>query len=422
MNLPRAPRTLEETGVPRSLLAELAAKALFLSGPQRLPELATRLRLPARIAEELVEQLRRERLCEVAPSAGTTLVYGLTDLGHVRAEDFLRACAYAGPAPVCLEDYAAQVRRQSMSEIVVRREDMARAFAGVVLREKLLDQLGAAMNSGRALFLYGPPGSGKTFIAERLARLLPGEAAIPYAVRLGSQIVQVFDSHSHRTVDDGVRAPDPFLEEAPDPRWVRCRRPVVTAGGELTLAMLELQFDARTRFYAAPAQLKANNGLFIVDDLGRQLVRPKDLMNRWIVPLDRKIDYLGLHTGEKFAVPFDVTVVFSTNLAPAELADESFLRRLGYKIYVGPLEEPQYRRLCAEVCERLGLRHSERAVDALLARQRAEARPLLACTPHDLLSQARDRARYCGRPPELSEELFDWAWANYFAAHGAASS
>jgi len=264
--------------------------------------------------------------------------------------------------------------------------------------------------------LYGPAGAGKTFIVEKLGRLLSGDVFVPYALLVGDQVIQIFDPLVHEAVsastEDRVQL---IRSDAYDTRWVLCRRPMVLAGGELTLPMLDLQFDETSRFYSAPPQLKANNGLFVVDDLGRQLVSAHDLMNRWIVPLDRRVDYLALHTGEKFLVPFDVIVVFSTNLQPAQLADDAFLRRLGYKIQLGALDEEQYRAICRQVCTSIGLRYSDTAIDHLLARFKQEARPLLACTPRDLLAQARDQSRYSGASAELTTELLSWAWRNYFA-------
>jgi hypothetical protein len=284
----------------------------------------------------------------------------------------------------------------------------------VLVRDGVLDQFGAAMNSGRAIFVYGPAGSGKTYIVERLAGLLAGEVYVPFAILVGNQVIQVFDPNVHERAgggDEGLQ----FLHGAADSRWVRCKRPVVLTGGELTLQLLDLQFDHASRFYMAPPQLKANNGLFIIDDLGRQLVRPKDLMNRWIVPLDRRVDYLALHTGEKFLVPFDVAVVFSSNLQPGKLADDAFLRRLGYKIHLGALDAALYRELCRQVARALGLRCSERVIDYIVERFEAEKRPLLACTPRDLLCQVRDRACYRGLDAEVTEPLVAWAWDNYFA-------
>ena len=413
---PAMPRSVEDTGLPFLFLAQLLCKILFHTGPQRLADLAGRAKLAPGMLEPVVDFLRRERVCEVAStSQGVNLVFALTDLGRERAEDALRMCEYAGPAPVSLQAYVAQVRRQAIVDFTITREGMRKAFSGVVLRAETLDRFGAAMNSGRAIFVYGPAGSGKTFVAEKLTRLLSGNVYVPHAIFVENQVIQIFDPLVHERVH--VSAPEISAVvqlNAPDARWTLCRRPVVVAGGELTLGMLDLQFDEGTRFYAAPPQLKANNGLFIIDDLGRQLAQPKELMNRWIVPLERRIDYLTLHTGERFLAPFDVTVVFCTNLSPTELADEAFLRRLGYKIHLGALDELEYREICAQVCESFGIPYCESAIDYLLARFKREARPLLACTPRDLLGQVRDQARYRGVPPELTKPLLDWAWSNYF--------
>jgi hypothetical protein len=410
------PRRPEDTGLPFLFLVELAGKILFSHGPQRLAELASRLKLPPCTVEPLVDFMRRERLAEVASgSTGSLPVFALTQLGRARAEEALRLSQYAGAAPVALEAYVAQVRRQAVLDLKVTREDMARAFDGVLVREAILDQFGAAMNSGRALFIYGPAGSGKTFIAEHLTGVLSGHVLIPHSILAGNQVIQMFDPNIHRRVDRAPAEPDFLHARGTDPRWELCKRPVVITGGELTLPMLDLQFDPASRFYVAPPQLKANNGIFIIDDLGRQLVRPKDLMNRWIVPLDRRIDHLGLHTGEKFTVPFDVTVVFSSNLSPGELADEAFLRRLGYKIYLGAIDADLYRQLCRQVAVQLGLKLTEEIIEALIARFAAERRPMVACTPRDLLSKVRDRAIYQGLSLEPTEDLLDWAWHNYFA-------
>jgi predicted ATPase with chaperone activity len=380
--------------------------------------MAGRIKLPVSLTEELVDFLRRERLCEVT-STSTALqrFYALTDLGRERAQDYLNQSQYAGPAPVTLDAYQARVRSQSIADLIVRREDMNRAFSGIVVSASTLDCLGAAMNSGRAIFLYGPAGAGKSFLAEHLVGLLDDDVYIPHAILMRDHLVRVFDPDTHVAADaDAAVSSAPHKAVHGDTRWVKCRRPVVITGGELTLDMLDLQFERNARFYAAPAQLKANNGLLIIDDLGRQKVSPQELMNRWIVPLDRKLDYLALHTGEKCMVPFDVTVVFCTNIAPADLADEAFLRRLGYKIHLGALDEAQYRGVCEQVCQTLHIARNPAAIDRLIARFRGEKRPLLACTPRDLLCQVRDRARYDGAHVELNDDLIDWAWNNYFVS------
>lgn len=417
--LPRPPQTVEETGLNFLFLVELLAKILFMRGQLRLVDLAAHTKLSIGVLEPLLVFMRTERLCEVTRSSETetAISYNLTELGRLRAEDFLQKSRYTGPAPVSLQAYVNLVRQQSVIDMHVTRERISRAFKGVVVKESILKQFGAAMNSGRAIFVYGPAGSGKTYISERLVGLLSGNVAIPYALVVDNDVIQVFDPLVHEVVPPEPNSKaDLDRRKALDTRWTLCRRPVVKTGGELTLAMLELDFDESARFYQAPPQVKANNGLLLIDDLGRQLTPALDIMNRWIVPLDRRIDYLALHTGKKFMIPFDVIAVFSTNMPPKQLADEAFLRRLGYKIYIGTLEEEEYRAIASQVCAELGIPFSEEGIDYLL-RQRhyKEGRPLLACNPRDILGQVRDIARYEGMQPELTRELLDWAWNNYFA-------
>ena len=289
-------------------------------------------------------------------------------------------------------------------------------FAGIVAKPAVLDQIGAAMNSGRAMFLYGPAGSGKTFLAEHLRGLMKGSIVVPHAIVVGNEIIQVFDPLVHEPVESSSPGGGTFDRPAPgDGRWVLCKRPVVLSGGELKLEMLDLDYDEGTRYYQAPPHVKANNGIYVVDDLGRQLVAPRDLMNRWIVPLDRRKDYLSLRTGHKFAIPFDVVVVFSTNLRPADLVDEAFLRRLGYKIYLGPMSEAEYRAVFEGVCTEFGIAFSEPMFQHLLRHHHdREDKPRLACYPRDILSQLRDFAIYEGTAPQLTAENLDRAWHNYF--------
>lgn len=418
-SFPRAPRNIEETGLNTLFLVELASKILYNGGQLRLTELATRIKLPFGVLEPLVGFMRAERLCEVVRrgEAETDVTYTLTELGRVRAEDYLQKSRYAGPAPVTLQDYVAQVQKQSIAGMRVTHEQMDSVFSKVVANPRVLGQFGAAMNSGRAMFLYGPAGSGKTFLAERLAKVLSGRVYVPYAIAIDADVIQVFDPQVHRRVDIEV-IPGSIIESRKnrDERWQLCERPVVVAGGELTLAMLDIEFDEHARYYHMPPQVKANNGLLVIDDLGRQLVPPHQLMNRWIVPLDRKVDYLSLHSGAKFTVPFDVKVIFSTNLTPQVLDDDAFLRRLGYKIFLGPLDELEYRQVFRGVCEELGIAYADRWVEYLLRRHQYHGdRPLLACIPRDILEQVRDRTAYSGAQLELSEEMLDWAWGNYFA-------
>lgn len=423
----RAPRTVEDTGLPFLFLAELIAKVLHRRGQLRLPELAAHLKLNVSVIDPLIAFLRAEKLVEVARlgNSGTDadLSYLLTEAGRARAAAVLARNAYAGPAPVTLPAYAAQVRAQSLAGMQVTRAHMNAAFEGVVVNPQVRDQLGAAMNSGRALFLHGLAGSGKTFLAERLHALLSGAIALPYALMVDGETIPLFDPVQHRSRDtEAAAAADTGSGgidrgSAPDLRWVRnLRRPAALAGGELTLEMLDLGFDPHTRLYVAPPHLKSNNGIFIIDDLGRQRCTPDALMNRWIVPMDRGVDYLTLHTGHSFQVPFDVIVVFSSNFVPQRLSDGAFLRRLGYKIEVPPASQEEYTRLFAQACAEAGIGFDAGVFAYLLDCHRTRGVPLLACHPRDLVRQLRDLARYEERAPELDRRSLDWAWNNYFAA------
>jgi energy-coupling factor transporter ATP-binding protein EcfA2/DNA-binding PadR family transcriptional regulator len=418
--LPRAPRTPEETGLPFLFLVELVAKMLFVRGQIRLVELSAHLKLSISVLDPLITFLRAEKLCEVTRrgDSGTDadLTYNLTDLGRARAAEFLARNAYAGPAPVTLAAYNAQINAQSVAQMCITREDMANDFTGVVVSPILLEQLGAAVNSGRAIFIHGPAGAGKTYLAERMTGLLKGNISVPYAIVVDGEVVQIYDPIVHKPVNDASEKSSAFDKRIPlDTRWVRAMRPAVVTGGELTLDMLDLQFDHGTRFYQAPPHLKANNGIFVIDDLGRQRCSPVELMNRWIVPMDRRVDYLSLHTGYKFQVPFDVIVVFSSNMPPEQLADGAFLRRLGYKIHVGSLTELQYEHIFRQVCEEFQVPYTAEAFHYLLNELHyKEMRPLLACYPRDILAQVRDLARYDGKAPVLDARVLDWAWNNYF--------
>jgi predicted ATPase with chaperone activity len=420
--LPPSPRNLEETGLSAQFLIELLSKILFLRGQMRLLDLVSYLKLPSSVLEPLLEFMRKEHICEFARNAGAemSVVYKLTEVGRLRSQDYLNKSQYVGPAPVSLPAYIKQVKEQSVANMLVTHEQLKKAFSSIVVKESVLKQFGAAMNSGGAIFVYGPSGSGKTFIAEHLAGLLTGDVAIPHAIAVDGEVIQVFDPLTHVSLLSGNSRDNDGLDfdrrMATDARWVMCHRPVIKAGGELTLAMLDLDFDESARFYQAPPQIKANNGLLIIDDLGRQLAPAIDIMNRWIVPLDRHVDYLALHTGKKFSIPFDVIVVFSTNLLPSQLADEAFLRRLGYKIYVGPMAVEDYRKITVQVCGELNIAFDEDSFNYLLQQcHEKNDQPLSACIPRDILEQIRDISRYEGQLPVMSKGMLDWAWNNYFA-------
>ncbi|MDQ9168910.1 ATP-binding protein [Oxalobacteraceae bacterium R-40] len=411
------PKSVQSTGIDRLLILELIAKCMFISGKINLSSLSSRLKLSINVLNEVLGFMVAEKMAEVVRrgASDVDVEYQLSTAGKQRAAEFMTSCRYVGPAPVTLEAYRRMVEKHSVRGTHVVQQDMASAFSDLNLNSTIRDQIGAAMNSGRPLFLYGPPGSGKTYIAEKLGRLMQGLVPVPYAITVENEIIQVFDPLVHHPVNIEP-SHDSIDRQAYDGRWLLCERPVVLTGGELTLEMLELRYDYHTGFYQAPPHFKANNGIFIVDDLGRQQVKPKDLMNRWIVPLDRGCDYLTLHTGYKFVAPFDLSVIFSTNIHPAELADEAFMRRLGYKIHIGPLSEEEYRNVFRQHSYALGINYDEAAfrylVDDLHAKN---SRPLLACYPRDLLNQITDYARFYSEPRVMCPQALKRVWHTYFA-------
>lgn len=425
--LPLAPRTPEETGVPFLFLVELISKILFLRGQVYLSELTSHVKLSVGVVEKVLVFLRSEKLCETnrRGNSGTDadLCLSLTEAGRNRAMQYIQQNAYAGPAPVTLEAYTAQVMRQSVAGMHTTHADIAAELGDLVVDPTVLEKLGAAMNSGRAIFVHGPAGSGKTYLAERLHGLLKGTVLVPHAIMVDREVLPFYDSLVHEAVDEPDAAASGLERRAAtDGRWIRIKRPTVMVGGELNLAMLDVQFDHGTRMYHAPSHLKANNGIFIIDDLGRQRCSAVELMNRWIVPMDRRQDFLSLHTGYKFPVPFDMIIVFSSNFAPDVLADGAFLRRLGYKILVGAVTRAQYEQIFRGVCRDYDIAFDDASFDYLLQEHHdKEQRPLLACFPRDLLAQVRDVARYYQRAPVLTPTALSWAWNNYFTTHAKAA-
>lgn len=405
-------------GLPEAFLVDLLLRHFSRIGELRLFEISQRLGLPAPRVETLLVHMRSLQLVEV-PRRGAfdgDVSYALTDLGSKRARSAFEKCQYVGPAPVMLAEYAQQVRQQSRRAYPTTVALLKKAVGDLVIDEAMLPSLGSALNSGQAIYLHGPSGGGKTYLAEHLVKTLQGQIWVPYAVYVDGEVIQVFDPMVHRVVAETVMSERSLSRDAAaDGRWVRTERPVVITGGELTLQMLDLEFDHQSRLYVAPPQMKANNGIFVVDDLGRQRVSPRDLLNRWIVPLDRYVDYLGLHTGEKFQVPFDVTVIFSSNLSPDELTDAAFSRRLGYKIYLGAISPEAYREVVAQACQRAGLAFDAEAVDFMMNHLHPSyGEPYLPCIPYDVISKISDRARYLEQSPRLTPALLEWAWQMYF--------
>jgi predicted ATPase with chaperone activity len=409
--VPQAPETVADVGVPRAVLEDLALKNLYIDGSSSLKVLAKKMRLTFRVVDELFRRLRTEQLCEVTGMTGNIAEVAITSRGRSRALELLSLNQYTGATPVSLESYVQRIRQQSVGGREVHLPEVERAFSHLVLDAKMLGKLGTALNSGTSIFLYGPTGGGKTTIAIALSRAIATDPVwIPFAVEVDSQIISVYDPHVHGKVE-GV------VSHGSDERWVLCRRPTVLVGGELTIEMLELQLNAITRFYAAPVQMKANNGLLIIDDFGRQRVRPEELLNRWVVPLDRKIDFLTLAGGKKVEIPFELIVVFATNLEPAQLADAAFLRRIQTKIKVGEVSEPQFHEIFRKVCGDLALQCEPDTIDELIHVIRTKFKePLRACHPRDLVNQVRWAARYQQREPRVDREALMVAVNTYFVS------
>jgi hypothetical protein len=419
---PRPPQTLADTGLGPDIVEQLLIKTLY-GGESTGVALAERMCLPFVLFEPLVERARAERLMEVRGATGTTASsyrYCLTDLGRDRAKQYFDMNQYVGPAPVTLAAYVERMRSLAASRGYLDRGRLREGFSHLVVSDRVLEQLGPAVNANKALFLYGQPGNGKTVIGEGLGRTIGGEMYMPHAIDVDGCVITMFDPINHERLDEDEDRSILVAEVPRDRRWVRIRRPVVITGGELTLDMLDLTFNPTTKFYEAPLQLKANGGVLLVDDFGRQRVRPEDLLNRWIVPLESRVDYLTLHTGKKFQVPFDVLVVFATNLDPLSLADEAFLRRIPYKI---PIEDPsveEFSRIFEMNCQARGLKFHQVMVAYLHRRHyRPGNRPLRACHSRDLLDQVTALCRYRGMEPAITRELLDAACASYFLDENA---
>ena len=414
---PPQPTSIEETGLHYDALAQLMLKTL-VAGEASGTGLSDKLRVPYSVLDALIQHARVEKLVEVRGTSGAGSAgyrYILTDLGRDRAGQFLDICRYIGPAPVPLAQYNAYVRAAMEARPYLDRKTLSAGFEHLVVGNGMLDQLGPAVNSGKALFLYGAPGNGKTVFAEGIGKALGGEMHMPCAIDVDGQVITMYDPVSHLRMGEATSSHSVISAAAYDRRWETIRRPVVVVGGELTLEMLDLTFNPISKFYEAPIQLKANGGVFVVDDFGRQRIPPRDLLNRWIVPLESRVDFLTLHTGRKFEVPFNVLIVFATNLKPQSLADEAFLRRIPYKILAKNPTMDEYCRIFELNCKRRGLAFDAVMVE-YLDRKYYQPRKLQmrACHPRDLISQVVDMCRYTNREPVITRELLDAACGSYF--------
>jgi hypothetical protein len=414
---PAPPATLAETGLHPDTLAQLMMKTL-VSGEASGTQLSDALRLPYSVLDALLQHARNEKLIEVRGAGGVGTAgyrYALTDLGRDRAMQFLDINRYVGPAPVSLAQYNAYTRACMAARPWVSRGTLSHGFEQLIVNQGMYDKLGPAVNSGKSLFLYGAPGNGKTVIAEGIGRALGTDMYIPFALDVDGQTITMFDPVNHVRTSGAGASDSVIAAAAQDRRWEKIRRPVVVVGGELTLEMLDLTFNPIAQFYEAPIQMKANGGVFVVDDFGRQRIPPRDLLNRWIVPLESRVDFLTLHTGRKFELPFNVFIIFATNLKPESLADEAFLRRIPYKIRAKNPTQDEFAQIFELVCRKRNVAFDPVMVEYL---QRKYYQPrklqMRACHPRDLVEQVVDMCRYEQREPAISRDLLDRACASYF--------
>jgi predicted ATPase with chaperone activity len=415
---PTAPDSLEETGLSLDLLLQLTLKHMHFAGELTGSELARRLGLRFTAIEPAVAALKAQHQIEIV--GGTMLGpasfrYRITDAGRTRVTIFLEHSHYVGVAPVPLPRYVAYLREwMRAAPQTATRDRMHEAFKHLVLSQRVKDQLGPAINAGHSLFVYGPPGNGKSVIAQAIRNLLDGDIAIPQALEVEGQIVRLFDPVNHDVLPlrEGAGLAD---DVAADHRWMRCRRPLVTVGGELTLSSLELSYNPTSGFYQAPVQAVANGGVLVIDDFGRQQVEPRQFLNRWIVPLESRIDFLTLQSGQKFELPFATLLVFATNLRPSTLVDEAFLRRIRYKVLAESPTVEEFAEIFRNCCDERGLAFDRDLVDRLLRdRYRARRIPLRGCHPRDLIEQAISLADYRGDRRVLTPALLEAACDSYF--------
>jgi hypothetical protein len=412
---PKKPASLEEAGLDRDFVEKLICRFLFAHGASSGRRIGRETGLPFRTIEPLLAGLKTEMMLAYRKTASAgDYEYVLTEAGAERARRYMQICTYAETAPVLLEDYIEAVTAQSLTRHHIGPHNLHEAFSDMLMEPQMLDSLGPAVNAGRGMFLYGAPGNGKTSIAERVVRCYGSELWIPRALLVDDVVVRLFDPVLHEELpnEDSSMLGEP-LEDA---RWVRIKRPTVVVGGELTMEQLELRHDPLSNVSEAPLQLKSNCGVLLIDDFGRQAMPASVLLNRWIVPLEKRYDFQKLPTGKKIQVPFDQLVVFATNLAPRELVDEAFLRRLPYKIEVSDPTREQFHRICQLVGPSIGIQPTRESVDVLVSRYfESVGRPMRCCHPRDLMLQMRSYCSYHGLPLEFSDEAMDFAVRNYFA-------
>ncbi|MCH8813606.1 MAG: ATP-binding protein [Chloroflexi bacterium] len=421
------PTSIDDTGLDLALLVDLVLKAIHFSGRPSGRQLAEQLALSFPVMEEVITFLRQEQAVEVVGSAGVgeqAYQYALTGRGVEKAEEALGRNQYVGPAPVPFSLYIDILKRQSIRDVHIDRDTFRDRLSHLVLSRKVLAPLGPAVNSARSVFIYGEPGNGKTSITLAIGTMLPGQVLIPYAIETHGQIIKVFDPRLHHPVAEetdedhrlaGSAQRSNGLERRRDRRWVQTKRPIVTAGGELTLEDLELRYSPVSKFYIAPLQWKANTGVLVIDDFGRQAVQPQELLNRWIVPMEQGVDHLFLHSGDTVEVPFETLLIFSTNIPPGKLGDEAFFRRIRHKVQVPDPSEEEFLEILQRVCKERDVPYSDEGARYLMdVYYHKTGRSYRGCHPRDLIDLLSDITRFYGEKPALTPEWIDLASSSYF--------
>jgi predicted ATPase with chaperone activity len=412
---PVEPDSLKTLDISEQVIAGLILRLMHVNNVMVAHEIAAEICLPFyNIVEPILNEMRDSRLIEITRGdmASVSYIYTITDAGRGRALQYFEQTTYIGPAPVSVDTYVQIIAEQSLRNITVHAERLRESFEGLVFDDRILEQVGPAVNSGRSIFLYGPPGNGKTSICERIVKSFGGSLFIPTAVAVGGAIIKVFDEYNHKPIAPHA---DMRLKEKYDRRFRLIERPVIIVGGELTMESLDLIWNEESRYYEAPFQMKANGGAFMVDDFGRQRIDPKTLLNRWIVPLEKRVDFLTLHTGTKIEVPFDELIVFSTNLNPRDLVDDAFLRRIRYKIPINDPSHENFRAIWRIMSEVKGVPYADEIVDYFVEKHmHTHGRPLRGCLPRDILDNILDVCRYRQIEPTVTAEMLDDAAEAYF--------
>jgi predicted ATPase with chaperone activity len=420
---PTAPDTMGETGIAESTIEQLILKQLYFKGEAMGRELSNGLGFKYSVIETLVDTLKRNHLIMSKRSMGMgnmSTVFTLSEAGRKLAQQYLEINTYAGVAPVNLDDYCELVRLQRLEPGWLTKEALTQAYKHMVVSEDILSQIGPAVNSGKSFLIYGQPGNGKTFLAEALFNISTTPIYLPYAIECQGQIIQVYDPLYHQPLDQPAEAISILASAVSDDftydrRYFRTRRPFITTGGELTLANLDLSFNPASKIYDAPFQLKANNGIYLIDDFGRQKVTPAEVLNRWIVPMERKIDYLNFQQGGKITVPFECFLVFSTNLNPDQLGDEAFLRRIQYKMFLRSPSEAEFAEIFEQFCKKQNIPFGPNLVGRFLTKYyRSGKKRMRRCHPRDVITHAIDHIKFERLPWVLTEEVLDHAFASCF--------